>query len=105
MEEIEKNKGNRNFKYLFFQELKGVSRNPMVYHNTKGQYDEEEKVPEEIKLNMVYDVNKLISKQKENNQIAGHNLCQKTTNNTEITPFYTPFGKDDRTLVFESRFE
>lgn len=48
-EEIESHKGKRAFKSMFYQELRGCDRNPIVFDRfSKTTYDPDEKLPEEL---------------------------------------------------------
>lgn len=109
MEEIESHKGKRAFKAMFYQELRGCERNPIVYSRySKTCYDPDEKLPEDLMSSCIINIKKLVSEQEETKlTLIGSNSTHKSNKKAKNKPkqYYTPTGPEDKTLVFESRFE
>lgn len=54
IEETENLKGKRNFKTMFFKELRGWERNPIVFSRySQTSYDPNEKLPEDFQLSWI----------------------------------------------------
>jgi len=56
-EDTENLKGKRTLKSMFFQELRGCEKNPIVYNRfSKECYDPNEKLPEEINTSCIVNI-------------------------------------------------
>ena len=108
LEEIEAQKGKRNFKAMFFKEFKNCERNPIVFSRySQSWYDPNEKLPEDFQLSYFLNIKRLVSEQEEACKDLLIPYLEKPINElvNKIKPYYEPIDEDDKTLVFESRYE
>ena len=101
-------KPKRSFKAMLGQELKGFERNPIVYSRySKEPYDPNEEPTEDWFKSWIVNIKKLITETESSklSLIGAKRKCKKEISKTKVVPYYTPFGNEDKTLVFESRFE
>lgn len=107
LEEIENQKGKRLFKSLFFKELRNCEKNPVVFSRySTGRYDPNEKPPEKLPMSCIINIRALLSEQQCNKDYLIPYVDKSTKLLTnKIESYYTPENEEDKTLVFESRFE
>ena len=102
-------KGKRCFKTMFSQDLKGYEKNPIVYSRySNSEYDPDEKVPDEPWASCIINIKKLIAEMEVVNKTLLGSISlnkAKSQSKSKVQPYYVPEDENDKTLVFESRFE
>lgn len=102
-------KPKRTFKNMFSLELNSYERNPVVYSRyAKEPYDPEEKVPENCFKSCIINIKKLISENdNKDKSIPGIKINKngKKVKKDKVSSYYKLQDPNDRTLIFESRFE
>lgn len=101
--------GRKTFKSMFTQDLRMAEKNPIVYSRySKTTYDPDAKITEEPWTSCIINIKKLIAEMEGiNKSLLGSLATNKARSQSKpkVKPYYTPEDVNDKTLVFESRFE
>ena len=95
-------------KLCFSREFRNCERNPIIYSRySQNCYDPNEKLPEDFQLCYILNIKRLVNEQEEANKDLLIPYLEKPLNGlvSSIKSYYEPRDEEDKTLIFESKFE